>query len=330
MKLLFSIPNLFSLGNLLCGCIATLNIIEANFYPAAILVGLACVFDFLDGFAARGLKQGSPMGKELDSLADLVTFGVVPGMVMFQLIRFGTILHMDDYSSWMLPLLPYAGFLIPLFSGLRLAKFNVDTRQSESFIGLPTLANAIFIMGIPLALGLNQAAFAGYREPIAMSPEDNISLYSYLQRNGPYMADSSSISDSIFPRLFEAEPASVRFPLVTPAPAGNSFWDCGEYLRDGQMPGEGILHLREMLLQPWLLAGITVLFSILLLSNIPMFSFKVKSVKWKGNEARYIFLGLSIGLVVWLKLMAVPLIIVLYILVSMVNTIEQRKVKGKK
>ncbi len=328
MKLLFSIPNLFSLGNLLCGCIATLNIIEANFYPAAILVGVACVFDFLDGFAARGLKQGSPMGKELDSLADLVTFGVVPGMVMFQLIRYGAIQHVDDYSSWMLPYLPYAGFLIPLFSGLRLAKFNVDTRQSESFIGLPTLANAIFIMGIPLALGLNQATFAGYREPAAMSPEDNISWDSYLQREGAYMTDSNSTTDSIFPRLYEAgEPASVRFPLVTPAPASNSFWDFGEHLREGQM--QDILHLRETLIQPWLLIGITLLFSILLLSNIPMFSFKIKSLKWKGNEARYVFLGLSAGLVVWLKMMAVPLVIVLYILVSMVNTIEQRKVKGK-
>jgi CDP-diacylglycerol--serine O-phosphatidyltransferase len=83
MKTLFSVPNLLSLCNLLCGCIAVFNVIDGNIGIAVYLVMLACVFDFLDGFAARGLKQGSPMGKELDSLADMVTFGVVPGMVMF-------------------------------------------------------------------------------------------------------------------------------------------------------------------------------------------------------------------------------------------------------
>ncbi|HTF02630.1 MAG TPA: CDP-diacylglycerol--serine O-phosphatidyltransferase, partial [Bacteroidia bacterium] len=155
---IFSVPNLLSLGNLLCGCIAILNVIDGNIAIAVYLVMIACVFDFLDGFAARGLKQGSPMGKELDSLADMVTFGVVPGMVMFQMIRFAADVDYDwhlaiNWKSY----LPYVGFIIPLFSGLRLAKFNVDTRQSDSFIGLPTLANALLICGLPILFQLNQS-----------------------------------------------------------------------------------------------------------------------------------------------------------------------------
>jgi len=153
---IFSIPNLLSLGNLLCGCIAILNVIDGNIGIAVYLVMLACVFDFLDGFAARGLKQGSSMGKELDSLADMVTFGVVPGMVMFQMIRFA-----DHSSKWgqsgsWTDYLPYLGFIVPLFSALRLAKFNVDTKQSDTFIGLPTLANALLICGLPILLRLTE------------------------------------------------------------------------------------------------------------------------------------------------------------------------------
>jgi CDP-diacylglycerol--serine O-phosphatidyltransferase len=102
------------------------------------LVWLAAFFDFTDGFAARMLKTSSAMGKELDSISDMVSFGVVPGFLMFSLIM-GT-----TDSLW----LPYFGFLITIFSALRLAKFNIDTRQSDKFIGLPTPANAIFITGL--------------------------------------------------------------------------------------------------------------------------------------------------------------------------------------
>lgn len=156
MKTLFSVPNLLSLGNLLCGCIAILNVIDGNIGSAVYLVMLACVFDFLDGFAARGLKQGSPMGKELDSLADMVTFGVVPGMVMFQLIRYNlTTAYPSEFVEFgiggydLFEYLPYCGFIIPLFSGLRLAKFNVDTRQSESFFGfLRRVYSTLLINGL--------------------------------------------------------------------------------------------------------------------------------------------------------------------------------------
>jgi CDP-diacylglycerol---serine O-phosphatidyltransferase len=129
------IPNSLTLGNLLCGCIGIVYATEGNLINAAYLIGLACVFDFLDGFTARGLGVSSPIGKELDSLADMVTFGVLPGFIMAELLK----------GTEVPPLAPYLAFLIPVFSALRLAKFNIDTRQSDEFIGLPTPANALLI-----------------------------------------------------------------------------------------------------------------------------------------------------------------------------------------
>lgn len=292
---LFNIPNLFSLGNLLCGCIATLNVIEANLYGAAICVGIAAVLDFLDGFAARGLKQFSPIGKDLDSLADMVTFGVVPGMVMFQLIKFGIAQEAPDAFHWIVrDYLPYLGFIVPLFSGLRLAKFNVDTNQKESFIGLPTLANAVMIVTIPVALGLTQAAFIGMGHSFdaTISAEDSENLNAYLQRTG------------------------IVFP-------GNS---SAQILWDTNAPEPVLLdQIRLMVLNPWFTSALSVIMSFLLISPFPMFSFKVKSVNWKGNEVRYIFLLLSVGLLAVLQLKALPLIIVLYILMSLVNGVVKKR-----
>lgn len=132
------LPNLLTLGNLLCGCIGILLAREFPLYAPAYLVWLACVFDFFDGFAARALKINSTIGKELDSLADMVSFGVLPSVVMF------TWLENSAPESY----IPYIAFLIALFSALRLAKFNVDENQTDSFIGLPTPANALFITGL--------------------------------------------------------------------------------------------------------------------------------------------------------------------------------------
>ena len=267
---MFNIPNLFSLGNLLCGCIATLTVIEGNLLPAAFLVMLASVFDFLDGFAARGLKQGSPMGKELDSLADMVTFGVVPGMVMFQLIRFAVVLT-PGMPGLLVSFLPYIGFMVPLFSGLRLAKFNVDTRQSETFIGLPTLANALFITGLPLLLG---------------------------------------VDGDLFPKMFVLE----KHPFL---PVEWSW-------RDVTAPVLGlVMH------SPFTFLVITIIFSFLLISPLPMFSFKVKSVKWKGNEMRYVFLLLSALLVLALRIKTLSVIILLYILLSAGKAVFARKDAAK-
>lgn len=266
---LFSVPNLFSLGNLLCGCIAILAVVDLNFHVALVLLMVACVFDFLDGFAARGLKQGSPMGKQLDSLADMVTFGVLPGMVMFQLIRFASNMSLCDEAAYE-PFLPYIGFLIPLFSGLRLAKFNVDTRQSDTFIGLPTLANALFICSLPMVIRIDPT-------------------------------------------------------FVAHLPAPKLGW------ASGFMPSESWAHMGYV---PEIMAKIvfsrgaliigTIVFSVLLVSELPMFSFKVKSLKWKGNEIRYIFLASAVALAIWLKLAALPLIIVVYILLSVIYALTRK------
>ncbi len=140
------IPNAITCGNLLCGCLAIVKSFEGDLVWAAYLVGIAAVLDFLDGLAARLLKVSSPIGKDLDSLADMVTFGLVPGIVMFQMISFSNLLYpFDLFHS-----LKYFAFIIPIFSAIRLAKFNNDTRQSDSFIGLPTPANAMIICSIPL------------------------------------------------------------------------------------------------------------------------------------------------------------------------------------
>ena len=132
------IPNFITCLNLFSGCVAVFLAFNGNYAGAFIAVLVAAIFDFLDGFAARLLKAYSPMGKELDSLADMISFGLAPGAIVFALLT------ETGISDW----LPYAAFLIPVFSGLRLAKFNIDTRQSNSFIGLPVPANAIFWGGL--------------------------------------------------------------------------------------------------------------------------------------------------------------------------------------
>ena len=134
------IPNGLTLANLACGLLAIPAVLRGDFDIAAYFVCASLVFDFLDGFMARLLRVQSEIGKQLDSLADLVTFGVVPGFVMYQLIS-------DTESA---AYISYLGFLIPLFSALRLAKFNIDERQATYFIGMPTPSNAMFIFSIAL------------------------------------------------------------------------------------------------------------------------------------------------------------------------------------
>ena len=139
------IPNTLTLSNLACGLFAIYAIFTNDYIMAAWLLGFAQIFDFLDGFVARLLKVHSEMGKQLDSLADMVSFGVVPGFMVFKLFK----LSMQGGEP--IPeFLPFIAFLIPLFSALRLAKFNIDTRQTEHFIGLPTPANTILIMSVAL------------------------------------------------------------------------------------------------------------------------------------------------------------------------------------
>jgi len=139
MKTLSPIPNLMTLGNLACGCLGIIFLFDGKSEWVFYFVLAGALMDFGDGFAARLLKAASPLGKELDSLADMVTFGVLPGLLMYELIQ----------AAGGSPYLSYCGLLIPLFSALRLAKFNIDTRQSENFIGLPTPANALIITSLP-------------------------------------------------------------------------------------------------------------------------------------------------------------------------------------
>lgn len=136
------IPNTLTLANLASGLLAVLAVFSGDIDVAAYLVGASLIFDFLDGFSARLLGVHSELGKQLDSLADLVTFGVVPGFVMYKLIG----------SAGSSELWAFSALLIPLFSALRLAKFNIDTRQAHYFIGMPTPANAIFVFSLALSL----------------------------------------------------------------------------------------------------------------------------------------------------------------------------------
>ncbi|MGM0636044.1 MAG: CDP-alcohol phosphatidyltransferase family protein [Bacteroidota bacterium] len=147
------IPNLITLLNLSSGIFASILAVEGEFFAAACFVLLGIFFDFFDGFAARLLKVSSEMGLQLDSLADMVTSGLVPGIVLFQLIRNNLSASANEsLISFDTPLWAYAGFLVTLGSAYRLAKFNIDDRQTDSFIGLPTPANALFILSIPLVI----------------------------------------------------------------------------------------------------------------------------------------------------------------------------------
>ncbi|MEH0156304.1 CDP-diacylglycerol--serine O-phosphatidyltransferase [Limibacter armeniacum] len=134
------IPNALTCANAVSGGIGIVKCFEGALHEAAAMILIAAVFDFFDGFAARMLKVSSPMGKELDSMADMVSFGVLPAMIMYKLMQGVT----GD------PYLPLISMLIVAFSALRLAKFNIDTRQSDSFIGVPTPTNALLIGSLPV------------------------------------------------------------------------------------------------------------------------------------------------------------------------------------
>ena len=135
------IPNTVTCCNLFSGCIAVVMAYRGDYTAALGFIVLGAVFDFFDGMLARALQAYSPLGKELDSLADDVTFGVAPAMIVFSLFK--EVRVPDFFSTWE-EYFPYAAFLIAVFSALRLAKFNIDTRQTSSFIGVPTPANALF------------------------------------------------------------------------------------------------------------------------------------------------------------------------------------------
>lgn len=224
------IPNTITSLSLVCGCISCVMALEGNILYATLWIIAAAVLDFCDGFAARLFNAFSPIGKDLDSLADMVGFGVAPGMILFSLL---------SQAAPSLPLgtlnvyIPYLAFVIPVFSALRLAKFNIDTRQTTSFIGLPVPAHALFL------------ASAAY------------SVQPVIQNN---------------PSLF------VLLAVV-----------------------------------------IFCTTSFLLVSEIPMFSLKIKSLAWKGNELRYILIGCSVAFIIAFGFLGLAGSILLYIILSIFN-----------
>ena len=277
------IPNLLTLGNLACGLVAIVLLMDRPLEPGIVaaigwlMVG-AMVFDFCDGFAARALKATSPIGKELDSLSDLVSFGVLPGLMVYTILKReiameATPFSIEGWHTTILPLwkvlLPFIGLLIPLLSALRLAKFNVDTRQSYGFLGLPTPANALFFLSIFLIYGIDSMGIGSYY----FSPD-------WVSRG-----------------YFEHAPWVVQLTL----------------------PVFKFLH------NSWILAGLTLLFSILLVTEIPLLAMKFKDYTWKGNWPRYVLILLSVTLLAILWFRAIPLIIILYFILSFIDTARTRK-----
>lgn len=232
---LFTIPNMLTLANLVCGALAVIAIANQHDYKSAFLfVILAAVFDFFDGFAARMLKQSSPLGGELDSLSDMVSFGLVPAFVMMSLFTDSQyIISCEWWSKYGI----YIPLIIALFSSLRLAKFNIDEEQSCEFIGLPTPACALFCVSLGLL-----------------------------------------------------------------------------YTEGLKLPAEAIVL-------------VSVVLALLLISPIKMFALKFKGFGWQGNQIRYGFIALSVVLLITLRRFALPLIVVLYILLS---TTLHLTCKGKK
>jgi CDP-diacylglycerol--serine O-phosphatidyltransferase len=228
------IPNTFTLANLFSGCLAVLFAVNDRMEYAALFVALGIFFDFFDGFFARKFNVASDVGLQLDSLADMVTSGLVPGIVMYQLLNQASGLPWGEEQLLYAPSLGWFGLSITLASAYRLAKFNVDERQTSSFIGLPTPANAIFILSIPLILIFEEYAFA-----------------------------------------------------------------------------------KALFSNPYVLLAITALSCVLLNAELPLFALKFKNFSWKDNIKRYVFLVLCIILLITLKYLAIPLIIMGYILMSL-------------
>lgn len=250
-----NIANFFTLINLFCGCVAIILIFNNRIELACIFVIIGGFFDFIDGLVARGLGITSELGKQLDSLSDLVTFGVVPGLIAHTLLVQGIRAEAGDDLLKGLGYLPYLPLIIPLFSALRLAKFNIDDRQTTSFIGMPTPANGLFWISLPL-ISYNLAHTHG------------------IDGTGESFRD-------------------VIFGLVS---------------------------------NPYFVMACSVVTSLLLVANLPLFGFKFKTFGWKENKIRFIFLILSLVLLIILRFIAIPVIIVLYILFSVFeNLINNRK-----
>lgn len=271
---MFSIPNLFTAANLLCGVFAIILALAGriDLAPFAIFAGL--FFDFFDGFLARKLKISGELGKQLDSLADMITFGLAPGVIMMVVMVVS--IYMDEtvnaktfhehvhyeFNTWINALfygvpnhmdasikyLPLTALFIPFMSMFRLAKFNLDTRQTDSFIGVPTPLNTLFFMFFPLVLMVD---FDSWKN------QDSIHLY---------------------------------------------------------------------LMNTYFLMALVFSMSLLLVAEIPLLALKIKSFAWKGNEFRYVFILLSISFILIFLVWSIPLIVFLYLIISLIeNSFKKKK-----
>lgn len=240
MQIKKHIPNAITLLNLASGLLAIIAIFKGYYDEAFLFVCLGIFFDFWDGFFARKFNVSGELGLQLDSLADVVTSGVVPGLMIFKLLQD---IQEDDTSIYYLTeeyyymgFVPYLGFIITLASAYRLAKFNIDTRQTDSFIGLPTPANALFIMSIPM----------------------------------------------------------IQFD-------GTHEW------------------LVNALFNPFVLLIISLVSAFMLNAEIPLFSLKIKDFSWDKNKLQVFFLAIAATLLLFLGFTALPIIILLYVVLSGVN-----------
>lgn len=237
---LFTIPNFLTLLNLSCGVLSAIFMISSNAQITTatvtivmILMLISLVADFLDGMVARLMNIGSPIGKELDSLADCISFGVVPGLMLFSIFNHLSTDFIYENENLKISAISLFAFLVPAFSALRLAKFNLDEDQASYFKGLATPSNTLFIF----------------------------SLFSIYYNKGQ---------------------------IINPE------------------------------IDTYLLIAVSIVFSILLIIDLPLFALKFKGLGWAENYYKYIFLIITIGLVAWLQVAAIPLIILLYIIFSII------------
>ncbi len=227
------IPHAITSANLLCGCLAITQIATGHLMEASLLVLLGAFFDFFDGLAARLLKVTSPLGAQLDSLADVITFGLVPAYLAFSW------LNGIESTYW-----NYLAFLIAVFSAVRLAKFNIDDRQTDSFIGLPTPANALFWISLPLMQWQIEAQLG------------------FIEIDG-------------FLQFFK---------------------------------------------NPMLLFALIPLLCYLLIAELPLLALKFKNLSWQANKFRWILLLSSVILIGLFGFAAIPIILLLYIILSIIQT----------
>ncbi len=245
-NMFFWVPNTITALNLVSGSLAVFFAVDGQLGWAAVFILIAAVFDFLDGFAARLLKAYSSIGKELDSLADMVSFGLAPAAIVFTMLEytlFGANQPIQDIeANWSQWIVLFASLAIPVAGAFRLAKFNTDDRQSEQFLGMPIPANAIFFasLGLILELGTNMA-------------------------------------------------------------------------------------IQPIILNKYVLLASVFICSFLMVSELPMFSMKFKNLNLKENAIRFLFLGTTILMLIFLQVYALPLIIIWYVLLSAITYLAGAK-----